>query len=439
MALKEVEIKQKISLGKKAEYNDTPNLYLAATVAKTGYWQVNRLVNGKRHKCNIGKYPDLSSKDARRLAPTIYDLLAYTDAKHLKSLCEITSEPDRIKGFITGDAQTIKKVAPNFEEYAREWWETNIKPSSLDPKTIRQKIQQLESYAFPVLGAKPINRVTFEDIRKLIHPMWIRNGERGGRKAGNETAGRLLGIIREIFRVAINDRLNTLVEFNPAPTARDFPKQRNEKRHYRSLDYKDAPHFWNWLQNESNASKITKVATAVVFILGKRQKEVRFLKWEYIDFKNAVYNAPGWFVDPELMREVHYTKNGDAHSTPIPSRLMAMLDELRDITANNQYALSLHPTKPLSNNTIAKCVSTYKPASNPEMTLNAHGARGTLTQWIEDVERPREGIVKKLILQHTLDALEQAYSVDPSKRVPVEDERREILQKWEDYIAGTND
>ena len=432
--LKEVEIKGFINLGIKKRYRDNQNLYLETTKAKTAYWEVLRHVEGKLAYCRIGKYPDLSTKDARRLAPTIYDLLAHADAKHLKKLCDISTDPDRIKQFVTGEVQTIKKIAPNFEDYAREWWETNIKPSSLDPKTIRQKIQQLESYAFPVLGAKPINRVTFEDIRKLIHPMWIRNGERGGRKAGNETAGRLLGIIREIFRVAINDRSNTLVEFNPAPTARDFPKQRNEKRHYRSLDYKDAPHFWNWLQNESNASKITKVATAVVFILGKRQKEVRFLKWEYIDFKNAVYNAPGWFVDPELMREVHYTKNGDAHSTPIPSRLMDMLDEIREITADNQYALSLHPTKPLSNNTIAKCVGIYKPASNPETTINAHGARGTLDQWVEDVERPREGLLKKLLLQHRLNELEKAYSVDPDKRVPVEDERREILQKWEDYV-----
>ena len=31
--LKEVEIKQRISMGKKAEYNDSPNLYLAVFLA----------------------------------------------------------------------------------------------------------------------------------------------------------------------------------------------------------------------------------------------------------------------------------------------------------------------------------------------------------------------------------------------------------------------
>ncbi|MBL6605127.1 MAG: tyrosine-type recombinase/integrase [Alphaproteobacteria bacterium] len=433
--LKEVEIKRFINLGIKKRYRDNQNLYLETTKAKTGYWEVMRHNAGKRAYCRIGKYPDLSTKDARRLAPTIYDLLAHTDAKHLKSLCGITTDPDRIKQFVTGEVQTIKKIAPSFERYAREWWETNIKPSSLDPITIRQKIQQLESYAFPALGAKPINQVTFEDIRRLIHPMWMRKGERGGNKAGNETARRLLGIIREIFRIALNDRANTLVDVNPTPTARDFPSQKNnDDQHYRSLDYNDAPHFWNWLQNESTSNKITKLATAIVFILGKRQKEVRFLKWGYIDFENAVYNAPGWFYNPEDGRDVHYTKNGDAHSTPIPSRLMAMMEEVREITGANQYALSLHPTKPLSNNTIAKCISSYKPLSNPEMTLNAHGARGTLAQWIEDVARPRQGIVKKLILQHTLDQLEKAYSIDADKRVPVEAERREILQKWENYV-----
>ena len=264
----------------------------------------------------------------------------------------------------------------------------------------------------------------------------MRKGERGGNKAGTETARRLLGIIREIYRIALNDRVNTLVDVNPTPAARDFPLRRGEDKHYRALDYNDAPHFWNWLQNESKSNKITKLATSLVFILGKRQKEVRYLKWEYIDFDNAVYNAPGWFYGPMLEREVHYTKNGDSHSTPIPSRLMALMAEVKGITQNNLYALSLHPKKPLSNNTIAKCISSYGPPSNPETTLNAHGARGTLAQWIEDVARPRQGVVKKLILQHTLDLLEKAYSIDPSTRVPVEDERREILQKWEDYVMG---
>ena len=94
------------------------------------------------------------------------------------------------------------------------------------------------------------------------------------------------------------------------------------------------------------------------------------MKWEYIDFENAVFNAPGWFFSTEEQREIHYTKNGDAHSTPIPSHLLSMMLEIKEITEGNQYALSLHPTKPLSNNTIAKAISSYKPRSNPEIKLN---------------------------------------------------------------------
>ena len=118
--LKEVEIKQRISMGKKAEYNDSPNLYLAATVACTGYWQVNRLVNGKRVRLNIGRYPELSSKDARRVAPVIYDALRDHDPKHLKSVCAMTTDPERIRSFLYGETATVKRVAPSFESYARE-------------------------------------------------------------------------------------------------------------------------------------------------------------------------------------------------------------------------------------------------------------------------------------------------------------------------------
>jgi len=110
--LKELEIKQKISLGKKAEYNDIPNLYLAATAAKTGYWQVNRTVERKRLRCTIGKYPELASKDARRLTPTIYELLLHSDPKHLKQLCSLTKDPDPIRQFLVGEIASVKTIAP---------------------------------------------------------------------------------------------------------------------------------------------------------------------------------------------------------------------------------------------------------------------------------------------------------------------------------------
>lgn len=433
--LKELEIKQKIALGKKAEYNDSSNLYLAATVAKTGYWQVNRTVGGKRLRCQIGRYPHLSSKDARRLAPQIYDLLEVADPKHLKELCKITSDPDRIRQFVQGDAPAVQKVAPSFESYARQWWETNIKPSTLDPKTIRQKIQQLEDYAFPVIGSKPINTITFEEIRQLLLPMWTRKGERGGNKAGNETASRLLGIMREIYRVALNDRANTKVEYNPTPTKKDFAKFEAKTDHQPSLDYKVAPEFWNWLMEESGASTMTKIATATVFLLGKRSGEVRHLKWAYVDLDAALIHAPGKHFDPKYGREKNYTKNGEPHTTPIPNKLLEMLKEAKELTSGNEYALSLRPTKPMSENTVGKLLKGFQwrdPNGKPATT---HGARRTVGEWIEAEFNP-QGPIRKMVLQQKLDPLEKAYAVSPELRVPFEKQRRDMMQRWEDYVTG---
>jgi integrase len=433
--LKELEIKQKIGLGKKAEYNDIPNLYLAATAAKTGYWQVNRTVEGKRLRCTIGKYPDLASKDARRLVPTIYDLLLHSDPKHLKQLCSLTNDPDRIRQFLVGEIASVKTIAPAFEDYARRWWESNIKPSALDPKTIRQKIQQLEFYVFDAIGAKPINVITHQELKELLLPMWTRKGERGGNKAGNETASRLLGVIREIFRVAINDKSNTLVEFNPTPSPRDFPKFKEEDEHHNALPYEEAPAFWKWLTEESKATIFTKAATSMVLLLGKRQKEVRYLKWEYVDFDKALINAPGRFYDPELDRRINYTKNGQPHTTPIPKQLLGILSSVKELTGGNEYALSGDRKKPLSNNTIGNLLKAYKWRDADGRPANTHGARGTLAQWTEDVVKT-DGVLRKMILQHTFDTLEKAYAVNPKLRIPMEKEYRETLQQWADYVTG---
>ena len=265
--------------------------------------------------------------------------------------------------------------------------------------------------------------------------MWSREGKRGGEDAGNETARRLLGIIREIFRVALNDRANTLVATNPTPTARDFPKYNKKPDHYRSLPYEDAHKFWNWLMDESPATTVTKAATAMVMLLGKRQKEVRHFKWSFVDFEKLTITVPGEFVDPKAGRRVRFTKNGQPASTPIPTKLASIMADIKEITSANAYAFSLHPTNPLSENTISKCIEGFEWRDENDRPLNAHGLRGTVAQWLEDVAQPREGILKKLLLQHTLDDLELAYSVRPELRMPVEAERRQIMQRWEDYVT----
>lgn len=434
--LKEVEIKKYIDAGVIKEYPDTPNLYLCTTKAKTGYWEVNRSVDKKRKKCRFGKYPEISSKTARELAPIIYDALQDNEPKNIKAICAINQDPSKLRSFFSGEIATVKKVAPTFQEYAIKWWKENIQPSDLDAKTIRQKIQQLESYVFPKIGYKPLNQISYDDIKQIVLPMWNKRGERGGDKAGHETATRILGIVREVFRNALNDRQNTLLDFNPTPTSRDMPKVMVKVQHNVGVPFERANEFWTWLMEVNTSSLITKTATAVGFLLGKRTKQIRFLKWVYIDLDKAIYYSPARHFNPEIGKEENYTKNRQEYYTPIPKRLNAMLAEIKPLTEQNYYALSMHPTKPLSNNTISDCVAKFDYKDADGRCLNGHGVRSTFDNFVEEVIKPREGIAKKLLLQHKLNTLELSYFYRPEQRVPLESELREYIQQWEDYVVG---
>lgn len=67
MALTELKIKNLKPKEKRYLVNDGQGLYIAVMPTGEKYWYVRTWENGKEHKRSIGRYPDISLKDAREL------------------------------------------------------------------------------------------------------------------------------------------------------------------------------------------------------------------------------------------------------------------------------------------------------------------------------------------------------------------------------------
>ena len=89
----------------------------------------------------------------------------------------------------------------------------------------------------------------------------------------------------------------------------------------------------------------------------------------------------------------------------------------------------------MSENTVGKLLKGFHWRDPSGKPANAHGARRTVGEWIETEFEP-QGPLRKMVLQQKLNLLESAYAVSPELRVPFEKQRREMMQRWEDYVAG---
>ena len=156
------------------------------------------------------------------------------------------------------------------------------------------------------------------------------------------------------------------------------------------------------------------------------------LIWDYIDLEDAIFNAPAYFTNLMGKRE-NFTKNGQNHIQVMPTQLVELFKSIKPVTHKNAFALSLHPEKPLSANTLAKVIKQYGWKDERGQGATVHGLRNTLGTWMEDNVGWNE-MLRKHTLQHTIESLEKPYLV--RKEIARENERRQAMQAWADYVTG---
>lgn len=362
--------------------SDERGLYALVTPAGGVLWRLKYRFAGREKLLALGAYPDMSLKLARE--------------KRDDARAEVAAGRD------PSLTRRIEKMAQadTFEGLAREWL------GKLHMKSTGQLRHRLETYAFPLLGRRPIATLTAVDVLAAL-----RRIESRGK---HETAHRVRALVGRVFRYAVasgraeRDPTADLKGALTAKTSTHFPAITDKRRVGQLLRSIDG------YQGQPAVMAALKLAP-LVFV---RPGELRGSQWSEFELHDAEWLIPG-----ERM------KMGRDHVVPLSTQAIEILDELQKHTGTGAllFPSLRHKDRPISENTLNAALRSLG-YSKDEQT--AHGFRTIASTFLHELGY--DTLLIELQLAHRdKNAVRDSYN-----RAERLEDRRTMMQAWADYLDG---
>lgn len=373
---------------KRQQLADGKGLVLYVMPNGVKLWRYRYRYGGKANILSLGKYPDVSLKEARQARELTEE--------SLKRGLDLSLEKKEAK------IRQEYAIKNDFKTVASSWWDAwrGDKTEAHADKVWGV----LEKDVFPIMGSKPVEMIKASSIRIAVQGV-VKRG-------ALDTATRVHQYIRTILGYAV---AHELIEINPA---RDLlltdiiPKKKTKNQN--RIDLKELPKLLQDIE-AYDGNKLTLYALKLISLTFVRTKELIEAEWSEIDFVAKV-----WRIAPERM------KMKTAHIVPLSRQSLAILSELRKITGGNRFVFPSikGDGKCMSNNTILYAL--YRMGYHSRMT--GHGFRGVASTALNEQGYDERHI--ELQLAHLVgNEVKRAY--DHSKHLG---ERTKMMQDWADYL-----
>lgn len=297
-----------------------------------------------------------------------------------------------------------ERTIPSFEAAAREY-HGQISKGWRNGKHGDQWLATLKAYAFPILGALPVNRIDARTIQRALNPIWLSKGETARRV--RQRIGAVLDYAHgngwretEAPMRALNQLLGGLKQ----PRSGNFP----------AMPYKEAPAFMEKLREQELS--VGRMALQFLLLTAARSGEVRNARWKDIDTE-----AQEWHLPPET------TKTGKLHIVPLVPPALQLLKQMRRISEAEPADLVFPGLNgPMSDATLAKVLRSHGGGS-----FTVHGFRSSFRDWA--AERGFPDSWAEAALAHTNpNRTEGAY-----RRTTFFDQRQaELMPAWSAFLLG---
>lgn len=291
---------------------------------------------------------------------------------------------------------------PSFEEAARQVHIDRL-PTWKNAKHGAQWITTLETYAFPVIGRRPVADIGQPEVLACLSPIWT---------AKPETARRLAQRIGTVLDVARSKGFRN--GENPVTSIRAgkvLPKSIGNVKHYAAMDWRGVPALYARLR-----ARDAIAAKALMFtcLTGSRTGEVLGARWQEFDIEANLWTVPAVRM-----------KGGLAHRVPLTEEMLAILKPLKALDSEFVFE-GQRRHRPLSNMAMLMLLRRMKVDG-----VTVHGFRSTFRDWAAEVEKaPRE--VAEMSLAHKVGSdVERAYA-----RSDLLDRRRGLMERWSQFVTG---
>ena len=378
-ALSAVQVRQIKAAGR---YADGNGLYLIVDPSGARRWVLRTVVKGRRRDIGLGGVSLVSLSEAREKA--------WSYRKVAREGGDPVAEKLKTEVPIPTFSAAAEQV---FEEHKGSW---------RNDKHAAQWITTLRTYAFPVIGSRPVDQIEAPDILRVLGPIWLTKPE---------TARR------------VRQRMATVLDWanvagfrageNPVHgVTKGLPKQAGKDDHHAALAYGDVPAFVAGL-SQADVSEVVRLAFEFLILTASRTNEVLAMKWAEVDEAGRT-----WAVPAERMKAKR------VHRVPLSSRCMEILDRAKQLGAKSAFIFpGRSGDKPLSNMVFLMALRRMN------LQATAHGFRSSFRDWAaEQTSFPRE--VCEMALAHVVEnRVEAAY-----RRSDLFEKRRELMDSWARFV-----
>ena len=393
------------NLQKAGYHNDGNGLYLQVSSTGSKSWIFRYRFDAKQREMGLGSVSLVTLAEARGKALQCRKLIS-------ERIDPISAREKDNLARRSNSASTFQVVAERYYNSKKIEW--------ANPKHAAQWISTLKTYAFPVIGSKPISEINLQQIQSVLEPIW---------ETKNETASRLRGRLEAVLAYA--KTLGLRSGDNPATWGNNLDKvfsspakvQKLTSRNMPALPYKEIGNFISQLREQkciaARALEFTILAVA-------RSGETFGATWREFDL-----GASLWVIPASRM------KAGREHRVPLTARSLEILNEMRSLrTSDDDFVFQGIRTggsnpKGLSNmsmNAVLKRMG--------RKDIVPHGFRSTFRDWAaETTDFPH--MVCEMALAHAISSdVEAAY-----RRGDLLEKRRALMEAWASYcerFGGSN-
>jgi integrase len=378
---------RKVETAGPGSYGDGDGLYLRVRATGSRAWVFRFTKDGKPREVGMGGLDTLSLAEAR------------SKASDMRKAVKEGRDPAAVI------RPAVKKPKRTFQDMAQETIAA-MRPGWRNAKHAQQWENTLRDYAYPVLGAKPVDEVTTVDVLQVLTPIWTEK---------TETATRLRQRIE-----AVLDRAAALGErdrdrINPASWKGNLehllPSTRrvHQPQHFDALPYAELPALMAALREKQT---IGAHCLRVIALTACRSGEIRGLQWDEVDMVAQTFTIPA-----------SRTKVGKAHTVPMSDEVVEIIERMAELGTMGTVFPN-HKGQPLTDVGVTKVMRQFHPSAT------VHGLRSSFRDWAGDRTHHSREVIEQC-LAHALGGVEGAY-----RRGDALEKRRAVMDDWARFLGG---
>jgi integrase len=340
------------------------DLWVGAT-SKT--WRCKVMRNGKQAMLTLGRFPEMSIKEAQAKRTAI----------------KVAADPAQAKR--TERVEAVEAAETTFRLVAEEWVDAVAVKARWTPANRRLVEQRLALHVFPVWGDRPIAEITAPEVRKLVGGLYLGNSKDRPKPA---VAVVVKQYVSRVFDFAWSE---DRVLFNPAKKIEVYLPSRqagDEKPqpHVRTIEEARAVLAAVEARRKKRASPWTLLAHRLIALTGTRKTETLAAKWDEFDLDAAM-----WTIPAERMKGRHGKRT--AHFVALAPQAIEVIRAARRIKTNDFVFASSGKNGNRGEGRISRCaLNGFMPrvlrlAGLDPKSMVPHGWRHTFSTIMNEADR----------------------------------------------------